>query len=555
MLEEKEPTIFISYSWKDFEIANKIEKDLDRARVKVTRDLKMEYKDSISNFMKKITEDDYALLLISESYLKSSNCMYEVLELLKEQKFEKKILPIILPKTNIFNPSGQLEIIKYWQEEIKKLNNKIKELDDLSNIEGITKDINHLNKIRASISDFISKIKDLNCKSFDELNENNYRHLLDYIGIESKDISSSLIGISKIENLAEREYEIDKLLEKNPKNINILFFKAKLAFEEKKYKKAQNLILNLIENNKLKRGLYLLLGFCCKEQNQIQKAIEYCNKEIELYPDSYLSYLVIASFQFYNLNETEKAEENLKLCIQLDKNSGATYNIYAELLLKKNRFQEAELNYKKALALSSSFENHIYVSDIHYSLAHLYQTNLNKFHNAKKHYKYCLELNPKNFKAHCNLAVLLKNIFKDYETSSFHYNEAHKINPKDPITLNNLGNIYQHHLNKKELAKYHYEKAIEFDENYSDPYNGLGKLLEDSFPKKSKYYYEKGISIDPKNAILHHNYALLLLEKFNDIVKAKEYYIKSISLNPYLISDEKVKLFDIKIVKLGFDIN
>ena len=43
--------------------------------------------------MKKVSKQDYVLILISDHFLKSSNCMYEILELFKSEQFEKKILP------------------------------------------------------------------------------------------------------------------------------------------------------------------------------------------------------------------------------------------------------------------------------------------------------------------------------------------------------------------------------------------------------------------------------------------------------------------------------
>ena len=69
-------TIFISYSWKDKELVDKIEKNLEPitqmnsiSLIRDTRDL--EYNESVEDFMKRVKDEDYVLMLITDNYLKS----------------------------------------------------------------------------------------------------------------------------------------------------------------------------------------------------------------------------------------------------------------------------------------------------------------------------------------------------------------------------------------------------------------------------------------------------------------------------------------------------
>ena len=64
--------------------------------------------------MKQIRDTDFVLIIISDGFLKSSNCMYEVLELLKEKDYEKKILPIL---THIFKPEERINYTQYWGDK------------------------------------------------------------------------------------------------------------------------------------------------------------------------------------------------------------------------------------------------------------------------------------------------------------------------------------------------------------------------------------------------------------------------------------------------------
>lgn len=63
------------------------------------RDLR--YKSSIKEFMKQIRKGDYSFIIISEDYLKSLNCMYEMGEFIKDESYKDRILPIV-KKEQIF---------------------------------------------------------------------------------------------------------------------------------------------------------------------------------------------------------------------------------------------------------------------------------------------------------------------------------------------------------------------------------------------------------------------------------------------------------------------
>ncbi|KCV74456.1 hypothetical protein Y011_16480 [Vibrio parahaemolyticus VP49] len=101
-MSDKNKKVFISYSWSDMKVANEIEGHLSQFQLELVRDVRdIEYKNSISDFMETIRGSDFAILLISDSYLRSKNCMKEVLHLLKDRNYEEKILPVLVSGTKI----------------------------------------------------------------------------------------------------------------------------------------------------------------------------------------------------------------------------------------------------------------------------------------------------------------------------------------------------------------------------------------------------------------------------------------------------------------------
>ena len=110
--------IFLSYCWKDDEIANKIY-DYFKKNHSITlhRD-KIDIKNwgSIKEYMQSLNDMEYIILIISENYLKSSNCMYEVLETIRDRKYRNKIFPVVLDK-GIYNPINKAKYVRYWENE------------------------------------------------------------------------------------------------------------------------------------------------------------------------------------------------------------------------------------------------------------------------------------------------------------------------------------------------------------------------------------------------------------------------------------------------------
>ena len=46
--------------------------------------------------MQTIRDMNYAIVIVTDNYLKSFNCMFEVLEVMKEKDYEHKIFPVVV---------------------------------------------------------------------------------------------------------------------------------------------------------------------------------------------------------------------------------------------------------------------------------------------------------------------------------------------------------------------------------------------------------------------------------------------------------------------------
>jgi hypothetical protein len=119
-----EKKVFISYAWggEREEYVNEIDIALQRHGLEIIRDKReLEYKGSIKAFMERIGQGDCIIVVISDKYLRSPNCMFELVEIADNKNFEGRVFPIVLEDANIFDPIVIIDYLEHWQNQLDKL--------------------------------------------------------------------------------------------------------------------------------------------------------------------------------------------------------------------------------------------------------------------------------------------------------------------------------------------------------------------------------------------------------------------------------------------------
>lgn len=174
----KSKIIFMSYSTKDSEIADKMENDLSTYYgLCLIRDEKhLLFKDKIEEYLKKIRDTDFALALISDGFLKSRYCMMEMIELFKENDFIEKILPIQIKGIDITKEKMEKQYYNYWKNLEDEAHFETK-INDRIVIEKVKK-YEDIGKIKNFLPGFFSRLNELKLISFADLEKENYLSLL-----------------------------------------------------------------------------------------------------------------------------------------------------------------------------------------------------------------------------------------------------------------------------------------------------------------------------------------------------------------------------------------
>lgn len=176
-------SVFISYAWGDEreEIVNQIDQSLQKRGVRIIRDKRdLEYKGSIKEFMERIGQGDCVIVVISDKYLRSPNCMFELVEIAENKQFQNRIFPVVWIDANIYDPIKRIGYIRHWEEKRAELAEAIKSLDP-ANLQGIREEIDLYDRIRDKISGLTSILKDMNTLTPDIHQGSDFRQLYDAI--------------------------------------------------------------------------------------------------------------------------------------------------------------------------------------------------------------------------------------------------------------------------------------------------------------------------------------------------------------------------------------
>ncbi|CCI00765.1 Similar to tr/Q8YVS1/Q8YVS1 (fragment) [Microcystis aeruginosa PCC 9443] len=161
--------VYISYNWQEDsnEMANQLVQAFAAKRIEIIRDkTHTSYKDSLKNFMRQIGRGKCVVAVISDRYLKSENCMFELVEIARNGDFYQRIFPIILPDARIHKDFERIDYLKYWEDEKAKLQAKYKEID-LAKTNSIMATLNLYDEIRGNIDNLTNILKDMNTLNID----------------------------------------------------------------------------------------------------------------------------------------------------------------------------------------------------------------------------------------------------------------------------------------------------------------------------------------------------------------------------------------------------
>ena len=166
----KKPDIYVSYlqsgsqfeNDKSYEVFKRIYQFFHKRKYNIIANTSIAYKESIHEFIRRMGSSEYIIIIISDAYLKSASSMGEVLEMIKYPDFYDRIFPVVLSDAKINDALEIISYVEFWEAKIKLLHEKVKQLNTLTDIEPVNRDINLYSEIRKNIVSFAASVTDMN---------------------------------------------------------------------------------------------------------------------------------------------------------------------------------------------------------------------------------------------------------------------------------------------------------------------------------------------------------------------------------------------------------
>jgi len=164
-MTDYEKAIFISYAWggESERTVDELERAFAARGLRIVRDKKdLGYKGSIQAFEQRLGQGQCVILVVSDKYLRSEHCMFELVEAAENRDLRARLFPLVLADARIYSAVERLAYIQYWDAKIAELNQAIKDVQVMTNLAGVTADLDKYARIRARFDHLTDLLSDMN---------------------------------------------------------------------------------------------------------------------------------------------------------------------------------------------------------------------------------------------------------------------------------------------------------------------------------------------------------------------------------------------------------
>ncbi len=256
--------VFISYAWNkqpkggntQDPIVTAIQKTLqNNFKVIIDKDV-INYKDNIQEFEERLGRGQKIVLVISDKFLKSPHCMYEILKIKEKGNVYERIFPVVLKDASIYKSNQAIKYIRYWEKEIAKLNKELSKLTSNANTPTIQTDLNNYTSIRAIFDDFRGLLSKMNTLTPETHLGTNFKSLTSALNgnkpvADNKQEKTYISKINTTKKLFEKAIKIvENEVKGESKNAEDILEKIKHFYQQCKNQNFQIAVLAMVKSGK-----------------------------------------------------------------------------------------------------------------------------------------------------------------------------------------------------------------------------------------------------------------------------------------------------------------
>ena len=129
-------TYAVSYSWRDksHETVDRLCREAEARGIRILRDVTdVGLGEKLSRFMTSLAGQDRVFVILSDAYLRSENCMFELSEIWRlcqqdDARFHERVRMFRMPDAKIHDLKYQVRIVKYWSQQQERVRKELSSL-------------------------------------------------------------------------------------------------------------------------------------------------------------------------------------------------------------------------------------------------------------------------------------------------------------------------------------------------------------------------------------------------------------------------------------------
>ncbi len=452
------------------------------------------------------------LLLVSDNFLKSAQCMSGGLKFLQDRGAD--ILPVIIDgqtkddrtgapisvPTQFDRVSDIIKYINYWQDQYLDLRKQKRQLHDELDEEKFNQHLRVMRDISGEIGEFLRTLRNMDFISFEEFRANGYERFFRFVNDDAG--WRAFRDLAPLPPLPSQESAV--VVPPKPESI------IPLAPEPEFSTPIEEIpgIAQLNERQPVAPVIEERLPVAPAPDSEFETKTAVPSETNAVVDDAQIQSWIEAAHDAAASGDVDGALNSLANYLSLYPGNFSLHYSYALLLAKyANNLPESMHQLDIALEIEPDNEEALMLMG---QLAELKQD----FLLAKSSYEKLLDVNDENAEAFYRLGMIVASQFPDQlEQAAKYFKKAAKYDPANVDAL------------------YRYAGML------------AGPLEK---PKKAIKYLEKTLQVNPQHPTANYELAKLYLQ-FDNRETAREYYLRAVKVNPALKTPENDKAFEYRV--------
>ncbi len=127
-----------------------------------------------STFMKEIGRGRCVIVVISDKYLRSPYCMYELLEAYRNKGFHRRVCPIFIEDALVSSLPQQFTYLDYWSNQVQQMEELIRKINPANLATEILEEFHKFRDISQNAAKLLAFLADMQFLNLEELEKNDF---------------------------------------------------------------------------------------------------------------------------------------------------------------------------------------------------------------------------------------------------------------------------------------------------------------------------------------------------------------------------------------------